>query len=408
MLIQPIFHLASLKILIISAVFPPEPVVSASLSFDLAIALSKKNEVTVISPAPSRPMRYDFLSVSQPNYPFKHLVINSYTHPKSAIIGRFRESYSFGKACAKYISNNRNEIDIIYLNTWPLFGQYFAIRAASKFNIPSVLHVQDIYPESLIQKIPVFKHLFYKILLPIDKFTTQNSSKVITISNGMRNLLIRTRLLKSDGVNIIFNWQDESKFKFKESDVINEQQTFTFMFLGSLGPVAAVDGLIKAFANDLLINCSLVVAGGGSEKESLMTLAKQFPKANIQFVDADSSKVAEIQSKSTVLLLSLKKGAAKLALPSKLPAYMFSAKPIIATVDIDSDTANAIREAKCGWVIEPENPSELADLMQKVSLMPMDELERMGMKGREYALKHFSKQANLPKLVSIIEDAIMQ
>ena len=37
------------RVLIISALFPPEPVVSANLSFDIASEVSKKNNVTVDS-----------------------------------------------------------------------------------------------------------------------------------------------------------------------------------------------------------------------------------------------------------------------------------------------------------------------------------------------------------------------
>ncbi|MCB4234535.1 hypothetical protein LDL59_03830 [Kaistella anthropi] len=90
------------KILIISCVFPPEPVVSAQLSLDIAEALSKNNDVTVISPRPTRPMDFKF-DEKQSNYPFTHIVADSFTYPKSKIYGRMKESYSFGRWCEKYI-----------------------------------------------------------------------------------------------------------------------------------------------------------------------------------------------------------------------------------------------------------------------------------------------------------------
>jgi len=82
---------------------------------------------------------------------------------------------------------------------------------------------------------------------------------------------------------------------------------------------------------------------------------------------------------------------------------MFPAKPIIATVDTDSVTGNAIREAGCGWVVEPEQPELLEKLIKEVQELPKSELITMGLKGREYALKQFSKKKNLSKLVGIIE-----
>ena len=109
-------------VLIISAVFPPEPVVSAKLSYDLASELSSRYNVKVISPRPSRPFGFKFEPVTE-KYTFKHKVIESYVCPQSSHLGRLRESYSFGKAARRYIIENRDEISVIYLITWPLFAQ---------------------------------------------------------------------------------------------------------------------------------------------------------------------------------------------------------------------------------------------------------------------------------------------
>ena len=66
------------NILIASCVFPPEPVVSATISFDLANSLVKNNQVTVISPRPTRPFGYNFETVlTDKNRAFNHVVVNS-------------------------------------------------------------------------------------------------------------------------------------------------------------------------------------------------------------------------------------------------------------------------------------------------------------------------------------------
>ena len=85
-----------LKILIISAVFPPEPVVSASLSKDIATELAKKHEVTVICPNPSRPHGFIFEKEND-DKDYQVVRLNSYTYSESKIIGRLMENYIFGK-----------------------------------------------------------------------------------------------------------------------------------------------------------------------------------------------------------------------------------------------------------------------------------------------------------------------
>ena len=202
------------KILILSCVFPPEPVVSANLSLDIAIALAEKSyEVTVISPKPTRPLGFKFDTQNNRKYSFKHIVIDSYTYPESKLFERMKESYSLGKAFAKYIKKNHHSIDIIYQNTWPLFSQLFVINEAKKYNIPVITHVQDIYPESLTNKLPlVISDTIYKFLLPLDKKILSNSNKVICISENMKKQLSFSRNLKENKFTIVTNWQNEEDF----------------------------------------------------------------------------------------------------------------------------------------------------------------------------------------------------
>ena len=181
------------SILIISAVFPPEPIVSAKLSEDIANELSLTNKVTVIAPNPTRPFGFKFDIVDSEKYNFELINVDTYTCPKSSTLGRLRESYSFGIACKKYIGKNHQNIDVIYMNSWPIFSQYLTSLTTRKYSIPLVTHVQDVYPESLSNKMPLLGPLFNLFLQPLDRFTLENSKRVIAISVKMRNYLVKTR-----------------------------------------------------------------------------------------------------------------------------------------------------------------------------------------------------------------------
>jgi glycosyltransferase involved in cell wall biosynthesis len=396
------------NILLISAVFPPEPVVSAKLSFDIANKLSEKDSVTVISPTPSRPFGFQFKGNTR-SFRFKHVILDSFTCAHSSLIGRFKESYSFGKHCYRYIAINHNNIDVIYANTWPLFGQYFVEKAAKKYCIPVILHVQDIYPESLTNKMSVLSPLLNLLWLPIDKFVLRNSTRIIAISEKMKKYLVRTRKIDEAKVSVVQNWQDEELFiQYTRQKVCvkKEINTFTFMYLGNIGPIAGVDLLIDAIRLSKNMNCRLVIAGSGSMKESLEKKVNENGYSNIEFWSVPEGKVPEIQSLADVMILPIKKGSASSSVPSKLPAYMFSAKPIIACVEEDRETAAAINETKCGWVIPPENPDILASIIEKIIKSPGNTLKTYGMNGRNYALDNYSKKNNLPKLISIITGKI--
>ncbi len=394
-------------ILIVSAVFPPEPVVSATLSFDIACELAKRKKVTVISPKPTRPLNKVFNPEECKIYPFTHKILNSYSCPKSEIIGRIRESISFGIATSKYVAQHHKEIQVIYANTWPLFAQRILIKASLKFNIPIILHVQDIYPESLTAKLPKpLDIIIEKVLIPLDRYNLQNATKIVTISPQMKDYIQMKRDLLNSSVEVVRNWQDEYHFQLNNSFVYPNNKAFTFLYCGSISPSAGVELLISAFGNAVIQNSRLIIAGDGSSKESCKQLTKKFPNVTIEFLDAPREKVPEIQAQADILLLPLKKGVGKTASPSKLPAYMFSKKPIIASIDSDSDSASIINSAKCGWVIDPEYIEQLVNTMKMVAQLQAPELDIMGINGYNYALEHFSKSKNLKKICDIINETL--
>jgi glycosyltransferase involved in cell wall biosynthesis len=402
-------------ILIISSVFPPEPIVSASIAFDLASKLSEKYEIKVLTPRPSRPFGFYFKETpNKCNYTFEQIILNSFTFPQSRILGRMRESYSFGRHAIRYIKKNNERIRCIYLNTFPLLAQYLIVKASKKYGIPAVIHIQDIYPESLTNKLPFFKKLIWKILLPIDKFSLKNATRIVVISEIMSDVYTKTRGIEKEKMDIIFNWQNEEEFiNYKNSEANNynklqNNKPFTFMYLGNIGPVAKVEFVIQSFHRAKLQTSVLIIAGSGSKKEDCINLANSLENHHISFMEVPLGKVPEIQNTADVMVLPLIKGAALSSIPSKLPAYMFSAKPIIACVDENSDTARVIKTANCGWIVAPENIDALADTMTYVSQLSHKHLQQLGNNGFNYALQFFSRNNNLARLTNIIEETTLK
>ena len=88
-----------------------------------------------------------------------------------------------------------------------------------------------------------------------------------------------------------------------------------------------------------------------------------------------------------------------------MTAYMFSGKPILASIDRDSEAANIIEKNTCGWVVDPENEQQLIDSMTRALTTDGSFLKKMGENSLKYATTHLSKKSNLRALISIIEEA---
>ncbi len=89
------------KILVVSAVFPPEPVTSATLNYDLTLALSKEFDVTVINPRPSRPKGFDFKNTPAVDTNTFHQIVTDTYVQQIVILGKDAGKYKFRECFCK-------------------------------------------------------------------------------------------------------------------------------------------------------------------------------------------------------------------------------------------------------------------------------------------------------------------
>ena len=294
-----------------------------------------------------------------------------------------------------------------------MFGRNMIAKAALKYDIPYITPVQDIYPESLSSKLPniaSLKKLVNKLLLPSEKFLLSHAARIHTISDKMVDYLSETRSIDRSKFVSIRNWQDETdfiKYVEKHSDSVNDAP-FTFMYMGNVGPLAGIEVLFDAFKEANLENTRLVIAGSGSAKPHLMEKAREYSNYCIEFWEVPAGKVPETQSKADVMCLPVKKGYAMSSIPSKLPAYMFSKKPVLASVDAESDTAMCIRDHNAGWVAVPEDVESIATAMKKAYSLSKDELKAIGNNGFNFAIENLSRTNNLQKLYKACVEVIKE
>lgn len=391
------------RILIISAVFPPEQVTSAALNYDLAHELAKTYDVTVLRPYPTRPIGMQFDNTDVDDSSFKTVLVNSYTHPESALLGRFKESIDFGRKSAEYIKQRHKEIDFVYNDGWQLFGLNIVAKACVKYGIPYIVPIQDIYPECLLTKRPFpgfVKSLIKRVLLPIDKYYQTHAAKVRTISNEMVDYLSTTREINRSRFIVVNNWQNDEDFINVEA--VNNKK-LVFGYVGSINVHANVDMMIKAFKEADIPNSELRLYGGGNQKDVCQKLAKELQLDNVSFGFVSRNEIPNVQASVDVLLLALPKGNGKLCLPSKLTSYMLSGKPIIASVDDDSATNRIIEEEKCGLVVEPDNEELMIDAFKRFSTLSVKERKEMSNNSRNYALRHLTRKVNLGLVVNEID-----
>jgi lipopolysaccharide/colanic/teichoic acid biosynthesis glycosyltransferase/glycosyltransferase involved in cell wall biosynthesis/ribosomal protein S18 acetylase RimI-like enzyme len=336
--------------------------------------------------------------------------LDTYRCPASRLVGRARESWDFGRHATRWMSGTgKGRFDVVYANVWPLFGPHHLVRAAQALGLPLVMHVQDVYPESLATKLPPWLYgLGSPVLKAWDRAIARRCAAVVLLSDRIGRAYARSRGIEGK-VQVVRNWFDTTPFEltYDRADVCREYDVppdrFTFMFLGNLSALSALDTAIRAFASIADETRQFVIVGEGSLKAYCLALVRALNLGNVLFrSEPDAAKVARVQAMADVLVLPTRKGAAVSSTPSKCIAYMLSAKPILAAVDADSDTADDLARGGCGWVVPPEDVQGISAAMRTALSTPPAERAAMGAHGRAYALATFGRDTCVERLVSAV------
>ncbi len=409
-----------MRVAIVSAVFPPEPVMSAQTSADIAAELARRgHQVVVFTSFPNRPA-----GLLMPGFKRKwrqielrdgYQVVHCWhtLSRDSVLSSRFFENLSFGLTSAYHLFLARR-FDVVYADTWPILAQLLAVFSAHIKNIPVIVTVHDIYPETLTNKgffsdQSKIAHLVAKA----DTWILSQCAGILTLTEEMRDFLIRERRLSSSQVFVIPNWVDDSLFpsnlpkdgSFRKAIGISPD-TFVAIFAGSLTMSAGVrlyvkvaKILVQQSRNDIII----LLVGDGSARKELEREIRNSGLTNIRIIyPLNPDKVPEVLAAADVLLLSLTGTTNANAAPSKQIWYMFAGRPIVASVTEGCPAANIIKSSKSGFVLPPDDPNAIAGLLCALA-DDQTQLLEMGNNGREYAFTHFSKKVVLPRLVTLIE-----
>ncbi|HIC86933.1 MAG TPA: glycosyltransferase WbuB, partial [Aquificae bacterium] len=178
---------------------------------------------------------------------------------------------------------------------------------------------------------------------------------------------------------------------------------------GAHGRANALDVLLKAakiVQDQGYEDIRFVLVGAGPEKPKLIELAEKMQLKDVEFREpVEKTEVPRVLQESDALIFNLEQVAVfKYGISSnKLFDYMASGRPVLFSV---SSGNNPVDEAQCGLTVPPRDPKALAEAVNKLYRMPLEEREEMGRRGREYVEKHHSIPVLADKLEAILQEVL--
>ena len=279
--------------------------------------------------------------------------------------------------------------------------------------VPFVFEVRDLWPESLAAVgMGDSNSLLHRSLARIAGFLYENSDHVVVVTRAFEEYLTEHWQVPPEKISVVENGVETDIFSPNSSHgdlrrKLSAEEKFLVCYIGTMGMAHALDTLVEAAAKlqTAAPSVVLLLVGEGAEKERIIGSARSRGLKNIIFVDQQPREKipAYICASDACLVLLKNTEIFKTVIPTKMLEFMSCARPVI--LGVDGQAREIVNEADSGIVIEPENSADLAKAISRLAANS-SLCDLLGRNGRQYVLKHFSRQEKAATYVRVLEELL--
>lgn len=400
-----------MKIAIVSQYYAPEPVGIPHTLAELLVA--RGHVVRVVTGYPNYPAaklaggyRMRLNDVSTVNGVDVRRVPLAISRRESAL-GRIVNYLSFAVSSA-LAGRWVRDADVVYVYATPMTAAVGPSIWRLRYGVPFVLHVQDLWPESVTQSTMagggLFRSVATLVLVPWLRSLYRSAAAIVAISPSMRRELVE-RGAPQSRTDTVFNWATPEVVDLIEREG-PEGDGVTVVYAGNFGDHQDLATLVRAakMVEDVP-NLRIRLVGSGVEEGALRELARDLRLSNLEFAGRVSpTEMSRIHRESDFQVVILKDlPIFRSTIPSKFQAALSAGKPIIASVA--GDVARLIDENGLGLTSAPEAPERLAAALRVAASLSADERRAMSRRARDFYVSNMSHESSVNQIEQVLQRA---
>lgn len=282
-------------------------------------------------------------------------------------------------------------------------------------NVPFVLEVRDLWPESLAGAgVGGEKSRLYRALDRVARFLYRAAAHIVVVTPAFRDNLVRQRGLADSKISVVMNGVETQMFAPEAPDVslrasLNAEGKFVVSYIGTLGLAHGLEVLLDA-AERLQRERSeilFLVLGEGADRERIVTMAKSKRLANLRFVSQQPREKipAYIGASDTCVVMLKDSEIFQTVIPTKMLEFMSCGRPVILTARGQAQTV--LESAAAGICVDPENVEALCGAIVRLQQQPAT-TQQMGRNGRSYIVQNLSRRATGEEYLAVLGRLLAQ
>ncbi len=406
-----------MKVGIVTQWWPPEP--ASYIPNDLAHGLTARgHSVKVLTGFPNYPDGKIYPGYRQRwNESFNAEGVSVrrvplYASHDSSAVRRAANYLSFSATSSAAALRFLADVDVIYTYLTPATAAIAGTLLQTLRGIPSVIHVQDLWPESVTGSTMVSQgrtglvvdKLLHKAMRQLYRRTTA----IAVIAPTMRDMVV-DRGADEKHVRVVLNWADETLFRPVEATdaarrEIGHRGRCTVMYAGTMGPMQNIEASVRAAAS-VRDAVDLVLVGSGIAQEAAQRAATEAGADNVRFIGRRPAEdMAALYAAADYQLVTLRDlPIFHGTIPSKLQAALSCGSPVVTSVP--GDCGALVEKYEVGLACAPNNWQELADKFWQAAQVTASAHAEMAKRAQKTYETQMSRRAGIDQIEDMLIDA---
>ena len=332
--------------------------------------------------------------------------------PYNNSFGFLRRAYSFLKFNRLAVRKAKEHLDanLCYAISVPLTVGLAAQKIKTKYKIPFVFEVGDLWPEAPVQMGFVNNSLLKKFLYSMERNIYQDATMVVALSPSIKAAI--ERKIQHKSIEMIPNMADTEFYDKtgKDANLISKFKVvgkFVVSYIGAIGVANGLEYIIECARASRKSGLAIhfIICGDGAVKKQLGKTVSTEELENVTVMEFTNREgVNEIMNISDAAFICYKPVAIlETGSPNKFFDALAAGKIVI--INFGGWIRNEIEENNCGIYVNPHQPS---DFVKKVKPFLSDRflLENYQFNARSLAEKKFSRKELSERFSKLVTESI--
>ena len=260
---------------------------------------------------------------------------------------------------------------------------------------PLVFNVQDVFPDAAVRTGAIRNRRVIAAAAWLERFTYRRARVVVVLSDDLRrNVARKIGDALSDRVVVIPNFVDTDLIRpanrstpYRAELGIDDEPVV--LYAGNVGFSQSLDLVVGAARR--MPDVTFVVNGDGAARDQLEATAAGL--ANIRFAGYQPvERLPEVLASGDVHVVPLRTGLGDVSVPSKTYSSLAAGRPIVASIDLDSEIPRLLERSGAGTAVAPDDLDAFVIALRAVLDDPTS-ARQMGERGRRWAVDEASPAA---------------